>query len=254
MDSRNAAATSVPVTSVPEFIAYAKAREGDPIPNRALSFSGPRLEPRKFATEATFTREVFEHSTPTIESIVRATLTESVGLALDQAMFSSAAGDSTKPPGLLQGIAASTPSANSDHDQACTEDLVKLAASVRTVAANAEIIFIASANQFERLQQRFSFLYRRLASSALADKTVICVAANCIASATDPRPRFDISSEATVHLDTAPQAIGTGTVPTVAVPTVSLYQSDLLSLKMVFEMSYVLRHASGLAWMSSVVW
>ena len=96
-------------------------------------------------------------------------------------------GDATRPPGLMVGISALTPSANADHDQACTEDTVKLAASVRAVAGNGEVVFVASANQFERLYQRFGFPYPVLNSNALPDKTVICIAANCIASATDPR-------------------------------------------------------------------
>ena len=162
-------------------------------------------------------------------------------------------GDATRPPGLMVGISALTPSANADHDQACTEDTVKLAASVRAVAGNGEVVFVASANQFERLYQRFGFPYPVLNSSALPDKTVICIAANCIASATDPAPRFDISDQGAEHLDTAPLPIGQpGNV--VASVTVSLFQSDLISLRMIFELGWVLRHASGLAWMQNVVW
>lgn len=92
-----------------------------------------------------------------------------------------------------------------------------------------------------------------LNSSALPDKTVICIAANCIASATDPAPRFDISDQGAEHLDTAPLPIGQpGNV--VASVTVSLFQSDLISLRMIFELGWVLRHTSGLAWMQNVVW
>ena len=229
-------------------------KEADPIPAQQFSFSGPILSPRKFATlPGPFTRKIFSYSLPTIESLIRAALTESVGLALDAALFSNTAGDATRPPGLMVGISALTPSANTDHDQACTEDTVKLAASVRAVAGNGEVVFIVSPNQFERLHQRFGFPYPVLNSSALPDKTVICVAANCIASATDPAPRFDISDQGAEHLDTAPLPIGQpGNV--VASVTVSLYQSDLISLRMIFELGWVLRHASGLAWMQNVVW
>ena len=84
---------------------------------------------------------------------------------------------------------------------------------------------------------------------------MISVAANSIASATDPMPRFDLSDQGTEHLDSAPQPIGTpGSPNVVAAVTVSLFQTDMLSLKMVFEMSWCLRHASGLAWMRAVIW
>ena len=48
--------------NVPTIVAAASntsfVKEGDPIPNRQLSFTGPSLSPRKFATLSTFTREV----------------------------------------------------------------------------------------------------------------------------------------------------------------------------------------------------
>ena len=93
--------------AVPTIIAAAGGtsfvKEADPIPMRQFSFSGPSLSPRKFATLSTFTREAFEHSKPTIESLVRATLTEDAGLALDGAMFGNTAGDATQAARFVAG-------------------------------------------------------------------------------------------------------------------------------------------------------
>src|SRR5262249_61992015 len=70
-------------------------------PARALSFSNPAiLRPRKLQVLTTYTRELAEHSN--IEGVVRQTLQEATGLALDLQMFSSDPGDATKPPGLFQ--------------------------------------------------------------------------------------------------------------------------------------------------------
>jgi hypothetical protein len=224
-------------------------KEGDPIPHRQFSFSGPQLAPRKFATLCSFTREIFEHSTPTIEALVRAALTESAGLALDVAMFSTTAGDSSRPPGLLQGIAALTPGTT------MLADVATLAAAVSAVAANGEIVFICAPKQAAALRLQFGFPYAVLASSALADKTVIAVAVNAIASAVDPAPRFAIAKEAVVHEETVPLPFSTtGTPATVAAPQVSYFQSDLIGLKMIFEMSWLLRSSSGLAYMTAVTW
>jgi len=74
--------------------------EGLPIPVRKFSFDGPTLVPKKFATITTFTRELFQHSTPTAEAIVRATLTQSVSLAQDMAMLDATAGSASRPAGL----------------------------------------------------------------------------------------------------------------------------------------------------------
>jgi hypothetical protein len=247
--------------NVPTILASANnasfVQEGAPIPSRQLSLTGPQLSPRKFATLATFMREIFSHSVPTIESIVRATLTESVGLALDAALLSNAAGDATRPPGLLQGISALTASNNSDRVEAAFEDISMLASAVSAVAGNGPIVFVCAPKQAValRLRLRGDFPYEALASSALAAGTVIAIAPNALASATDPVPRFDISDQATVHLDTVPSQIGTpGSPNVVAAKTISLYQSDVLSLRMIFELSWVLRHASGLAWTQGVVW
>ena len=66
------------------------------------------------------------------------------------------------------------------------------------VAANGEIIFVCSPKQASTLRLRtFGFPYLVLVSSALPDKTVICIAANAIASATDPLPRFDLADQTT---------------------------------------------------------
>lgn len=79
-------------------------QEGGPIPVEALLFDGPVLSPRKLASIASFTRETFSFSTPTIEAMVKAVLSESANLSLDTALFSTTAGDATRPPGLRFGI------------------------------------------------------------------------------------------------------------------------------------------------------
>src|SRR4029079_10578899 len=69
--------------------------EAQAIPLRQFSFSGgPQLSPHKLATLSEFTHETFEHSQPTIEALVKYTLTRHVGLKLDEVMFSTGAGDS----------------------------------------------------------------------------------------------------------------------------------------------------------------
>src|SRR5262249_46659710 len=145
------------------------------------------LTPKTFGTLAAFTRETFEHSLPTIESTVRVVLTESVGHALDTAMFSNTAADATRPAGLLLGIGAT--SAATAADLAMLSDLETLAAAVAPVAANSPILFVASPKQARRMQYSAQLKdVEVFASSALADKTVIAIASNSLASAIDPAP------------------------------------------------------------------
>jgi hypothetical protein len=229
--------------------------EGNPIPVRQFSIaSGVTLSPRTFATISTFDREIFQHSIPSIESLIRTALAEDVGLALDGALFDSTAGDATRPAGLLVGISATTPTAAGDF--AMVTDAEILAAAVAPVAANSPVIFVASPKQAARMRLSAQLRdFELFASSALADKTVIAIASNCLVSAIDPAPRFDVSGEAALVLRDDPTALGTvGTPNVVGAPARSLFQADAISLRMRFEVSWALRSSTGLAYMSAVNW
>jgi hypothetical protein len=230
-------------------------QEGNPAPAQQFSLSsGVTLSPRKFITLAVFTRDIFEHSIPTIESLVRSVLAEDVGLALDAAMFSSTAGDASRPAGLLVGLSPITPAAAGDWSM--VTDVQLLAAAVAPVSANSPLLFVASPKQAARM--KFSSQLKDVevfSSSALADKTVLCIAANCLVSAIDPAPRFALSTEATVVMrDDPAQLAVVGTPNVVSAPARSLFQTDSISLKMAFEMSWALRSATGLALMNAVNW
>jgi hypothetical protein len=67
------------------------------------------------------------------EQIIRAVMIESTVLALDSALFGNAAGTTDRPPGLLNGIGATTPSASTILTDALVEDLSKLGGAVDTV-------------------------------------------------------------------------------------------------------------------------
>jgi hypothetical protein len=94
----------------PELVRRASP-EGGAAPVRTLSFSNTAiLRPYRLQVITTISREAAEHSN--VESIVRQTLAESTGLALDLQVFSSDPGDVLlKPPGLFAGTApiAATP-------------------------------------------------------------------------------------------------------------------------------------------------
>jgi len=60
-------------------------------------------------------------------------LTRSVGLAIDAALFDDVAGDDVRPAGLRYGLAASAASASTDPDQAMIDDLSALAGAVSAI-------------------------------------------------------------------------------------------------------------------------
>jgi hypothetical protein len=230
-------------------------QEAAPIPVRILSIgAGVTLLPRTFATICVFSRDIFEHSVPGIEGLVRQVVTEDIGLAADSYAFDATAGDAVRPAGLLNSIVATSPSAAGDW--AMINDVETLAAAVAPTAGNNQILFVASPKQAVRMQ--ISSQLRNVtvfASSALADKTVLCLASNCLVSALDASPRFEVRDAATLVLRDDPTAFGTvGSPATVGAPARSLWQGDEIGLKIKMEVAWALRSATGLAYMNAVNW
>src|SRR5215471_1474117 len=119
-------------------------------PARALSFSNPAiLRPRKLQVLTTYTRELAEHSN--IEAVVRQTLSEATGLALDLQMWSSDPGDATKPPGLFAGVTPITPTAGGGTN-AMTGDLGNLFAALAAHSGGKTAVIIAALPQAVKLK------------------------------------------------------------------------------------------------------
>jgi hypothetical protein len=234
-------------------------QQGAPIPVHQLSFSSSALlQPRKLATIVPFNREIVEHSIPSIEAMVRAALSESVGLALDVAMFGATAGSDIVVAGLRNGIAAGTESANADLHEAMLEDIGTVVDGVATVAGNSPIAVIVSPARARRMKLRLLSAadpgFEVFASNGVGANELVAVASNGIVSACDPVPRFDASDQGTIVMDdTAPaQLVDAGGVA--AGGTRSLWQADSIALRMIYECSWARRSDSAVAWVEDVIW
>jgi hypothetical protein len=75
-------------------------------------------------------------------------------------------------------------------------------------------------------------------------------------SATGDEPRFDVSDQATLHMeDTSPAQIGTtGTPNVVAAPVRSMWQTDSIALRMVMDLNWSMRRAGVVAYTTGVTW
>ncbi len=232
-------------------------QEGAPIPVRQHITAGATLNPRNLKVISAFTRELSQHSTPNVESLVRAIISQDVGLALDAALFGTAAADATAPAGIRNGVAALTASVLTPANEAFFADIRALASAVAPVAANGPIIFIANPAQAVSLRLRLAGdpTFEVLSSSALSAGVIVAVAANALASAIDPQPRFEISNQASLHFDDSPSAISTvGSPNTVAALSASLFQNDTLALRTVFQADWTLRAAGAVAWLTTTAW
>jgi Phage capsid family len=221
------------------------------IPVKQFVASGPILSPYKLASICVVSGEMIEHSDA--EAMVRAALTESVAVGLDKVLFSnSAAVPGKQPAGILNGIAALTPSASTGgKTDTMHDDLVALTVALGP-AAGAGVLFVAAPGQaaamvFRTLQP----LPNVFASSALPAGTVIAIAKQAFVGALEA-PRIDASIEAIVHMDTAPAAIVNGGA--MAAPVRSLFQTNCVGLRIITPTTWGLRAPNAVAWMQSVAW
>jgi hypothetical protein len=75
-------------------------------------------------------------------------------------------------------------------------------------------------------------------------------------SVTGDSPRFDVSDQATLHMeDTTPLQIGTvGAPATVAAPARNLFQTDCLGIRMLMDINWGLRRTGIVAWTQTMTW
>lgn len=114
--------------------------EGKPAAVKSYTLSTVPLGPvRKLAVITHTTREAAESSGA--ETAIETLLREETALQLNQSLFSDvAAADDARPAGILNGIAALTPSAAPALADALDEDLAALAAAIAPVASGLAIV------------------------------------------------------------------------------------------------------------------
>jgi Phage capsid family len=225
--------------------------EGAPIPVKQFTSSGPTLSPYKLATILVLTAELLDYSNA--DTLMRAALTESVALGLDKVLLSNqAAVPGLHPAGLLNGIAALTPTAaGGGKTDAMAGDVQLLLTAIAPVAGSGWMI-IASPAQAAALGFRLAQQVPNVVtSSALAAGTVIAIAPRAFVSVIEA-PRVDSSIEALLHMDDNPAAIANG--GGVSAPARSLFQTNSVGLRVIAPASWGLRAPNAVAWMSGVSW
>jgi hypothetical protein len=228
--------------------------EGMPAPVRVLSFSNAAiLRPRRLSVISVFTREMVESSN--IEAIVRQTLGEATGLALDAKMFSADAASASAPAGLFADVAPITP-VTGGGSNAMEDDLKNLFAALAAVGGGKTAVIVAALPQAVTLKMTVGpkFDYDIIASTALPTGTVAVLEVASFVSGFGSTAEFDVAKVGAVHMeDTSPQQI-TGGTPSPAVPVRSLFQIDALALKSNVWASWGLRAPGHAQWIQGATW
>jgi Phage capsid family len=222
--------------------------EGGAVPvEQGQSTAGAVIDPYKLATIIPFTRELVESSN--IEAIMRQMLIESLGPAIDAALFSNAAGvPGLSPPGVLHNITPIAASASTGL-AGMTADLGAIAAAIAPASGSGTPMLIAAPSQAVSL----TLLAPRevwpvVMSAALPAGTVIAIVPEGLATVFD-LPELAMVRDATLHMDTTPNSDLHSSVP-----IRSLYQTDSLALRLLQNASWALRSPTALAWVQGATW
>jgi Phage capsid family len=224
--------------------------EGAAIPVTSAVSNFTHLEAYKLAAIVVLTREMIESSNA--ETLVRSALVNACGPALDKKLFDTNAGTpALRPPGLLVGKTALTPSTNTDKLDAMVADLSALGAAVAPYAGEGGIVYVAAARQAVgiNLGVQKEFPYPLFASSALPDGFVLCAAADAIVSAVEGAPALDMTKVASVQMNDSP----TGDLMTGGRVS-ALFQTDQVGIRVKWPLSWLLRNPAAIAFMSAVTW
>lgn len=263
----NQGAIKIPARAPTPSIGGSFIGEGAPIPVRRLALTSATLSPKKLGVITTFTREIARYSTPAIEGILRNEILADTAITLDSILLDNVAGDAIRPAGLLNGVTAITATTGGGQ-AAILADIRKLRAPFDAANNGTNLVLLMNPAQEVglaltpaadgQLGWTSSVLsrYKIITSTAIPVGRVIMVNAGDFVTATGDVPEFEMSNEATLHMeDSAPLAIGTaGTPNTVAAPVRSLFQTATMGLRMLMDVSWALRRPGSVAWIDGVTW
>lgn len=241
--------------------------EGTPMRVGRITTAGQTMTPRKMGVIIPFSREAAKRSTPNLEGLIKKAIVDDTGAVLDSVLLDATAGDTVRPAGLLNGVAAvSTGFAGGDY-QAVKEDFKALLKPFIDANAAANIAVIMNASQglsqslmdgplgnadwFKPIRDRVTIIESTRATAG----RLIAVRAEDFATAMGDTPEFELSNQATIHMeDATPLEIVSATGPTTANPVRSFFQTDSMGVRMVMDVSWKMVRSGMVQWVNGTSW
>jgi HK97 family phage prohead protease/HK97 family phage major capsid protein len=264
----------VPTRATTPTIAGSFVGEGLPIPVRQGLFTSQTLTPKKMAVITTWTREIDEHSVPAIEGLLRDAISQDTAISLDSVLLDSNPATVIRPAGILNGVTGLTPTAGGGFT-ALVGDIKQLSGALLTgtkgnVRSPAWLMNPQQVNSIGLTAAPGAgvFPFREeisagnlggwpiIDSGTVPLGEVIAIDAADFVAAGGEAPRFEISDQATLHMeDTAPADIVSGAAPgTPANPAKSLWQTDSLALRLILPINWTIRRPGVVAYVAGVTW
>jgi len=264
----------IPTRSRTPTIAGSFVGEGLPIPVRQGAFTSQTLTPKKMAVITTWTREIDEHSVPAIEGLLRNAIGEDTAISLDAVLLDANPATLVRPAGILNGVAGLTPTAGGGFNAAVGDIKALTGALLTGTAGNIRSpVYLMNPQQLSSLGLiampgagvfpfRAEVAAGNLGGWSIIDAgtvpmgTVIAMDAADFVSVSGDAPRFELSDQATLHMeDTAPTDITTtGTPPVAAFPVKSMWQTDSIALRLIMPVNWTIRRPGTVAWVAGVTW
>lgn len=251
--------------------------EGLPIRVAEGTLDSISATPKTLAVISPFTKALARHSVPTIQSVITNRILGDTAATLDTLFLDATARSAIRPAGLQDPTETGAANIVAATGTGTVADiLVDVTALLgRVYAARAgdtgawlmnPLRVLGLRNKQDAASGMFPFAdevsrgmfqgYPIIVSQNVTATVVSFITDQSMVHASDYSPRIEVSDQATLHFeDTTPLIIGTaGTPNTVAAPVRSLFQSDLVAVKMVQGMDWRVVRTGGVQVLTAVAW
>jgi len=232
--------------------------ENAPIPVRKASFRSTALGPKKLAVISAFSAEVSSGTGGEMEDTIKDAMLEDSAVLLDTRLLDDQPASDVRPAGLLNG-ATVTPSAD------MATDLRAALAPILTAGGGRKLVWLVNPLQALSLctvtNGSGGLLYPNaderlplggvIVSPNVPDGTLIVLDAFDFATAADAVPQFRVSEEGVLHMDNDPDPL---VDTTMASPITSLFQMDLLAVRMVQQLNWAMRRPDMVSAITGIAW
>lgn len=240
--------------------------EGSPIRVGRVTVAAPTFTSRKMGVIIPFSREAAKRATPALESVIRRAIIDDTAATLDSVMLDSTAGDTVRPAGLLNGVSAVASGYGGGDHLAVKEDFKALLAPF--IAANgadgitvimnpAQGLSISlmdgptnNAGWFSEIAKRVTIVESTHATAG----RLVAVRSSDFATALGDMPEFEVSNQATIHMEDASPAEIVAAGPTAAAPVRSFFQTDSMGVRMVMDVSWKMARSGMVQWIDGTSW
>jgi hypothetical protein len=259
----------IPSRSSTPSISGSFVAEGAPIPVRRIGLTSKTLSPHKMGVISYFTRELAKYSNPQIEGLLRAEIRGDTADTLDTLLVDDVAGSSSRPAGLLNGVAALTAS-NAGGWVAIMEDIDSLAAPFDTAKAGRNLVLLMNKREARKLgfvpgpDGKIGEMRQILETAGITPISsvnvpvgrLVMIDAADFATAAGDQPEFEASEQAVIHAeDTSPAQISTAGSPNVvAAPVISMFQTASIALRMLLDVTWTMRRDGMVQWIDGADW